>query len=82
MKPHLYYALRHFCNTKRDYDHGRGEDWWDTRDEVCRFEVDHWECEGDEYRQKFTYHYKTLDRPLSIIDNYHTQKLYEWLIKR
>lgn len=82
MKPHLYYALKHFCNSELVYDSNYGFGFWNTSDQICNYVIKPHNMRVIEYQQKFTYHYKTLDRPLSVIDNYHTQKIYEWLIKR
>lgn len=79
MKPHLYYALKHFCNSELQSNYGL---FWTTKCCVCSYTLEVFDFEDTGYFQKFTYHYKTLDRPLGIIDNYHTQKLYEWLTKR
>tara|TARA_Y100001956_G_C4128568_1_gene191960 strand:- start:6581 stop:6838 length:258 start_codon:yes stop_codon:yes gene_type:complete len=83
MKPHFYYALKHFCNQKV-FDRGCGlsEDWWNTCDGICKFEIDHWVCDHDDYRKKFTYHKKTFDNLVESKDNYHTESLYKWLLKR
>lgn len=82
MNPHLYYALKYFCNQKvLNHGYGLGEEWLKDLIGICEFEVDSWECEGDEYRQKFTYYNKSFANLVAVMDNYHTQKLYEWLTK-
>lgn len=83
MNPHLYYALKYFCSQKvLGHSYSIAEDYWPDLNGICEFTVDSWECEGDKYREKFTYYYKGFDKKIEVCDNYTTKKLYEWVCKR
>lgn len=83
MNEHFYYALKHFCKQKvLRHTLGFSEEYWSTQDWLCEYYIDHWECENDHYREKFVYHKGSLANKIEMCDNYHTSKLYKWLIKR
>lgn len=82
MNEHLYYALKHFCKYVGVPSHGLGETYWTTPEWFCELYVDDWECEGDEYRLKFTYRNHQENKTLELVDNYTCDRLYSWLMKR
>ena len=86
MNEHFYYALKHFCKQEvLRHTLGFSEEYWSTQDWLCEYYIEHWECEYDPYIQKFSYYkwlHKKLSNKIEVCDNYHTERLYRWLIKR